>query len=76
MDVFTMIVCIVFISVFGGILGNYLQHRRKGANKDVLRRIEALEKRVADDSFEERLQALETIVTDKRKTLEEEFERL
>ena len=44
--------------------------------KVCLKRIEALENRMADNSIESRLQALETIVTDNKNTLKEEIEAL
>ena len=71
-----MVVCIVFIGVGGGILGSHLKGRRYKARSEILKRLDALEKRVAEDSVEQRLQALEAIVTDDRNTLREEIDAL
>ncbi len=76
MGLWEMVVCVVFIGVAGGLVGNYLKHRRRVTTKSVLKRIEALENRMADNSIESRLQALETIVTDNKNTLKEEIEAL
>ena len=76
MDEFVMIVLIVLISVGGGILGSHLKARRITSRNQLLKRLEALEKRVGDESVEQRLQALEAIVTDHRGQLREKIDAL
>lgn len=76
MELWEMVVWIVFIGVAGGLVGKYLKYRRRATTKSVLKRIEALENRMADNSIESRLQALETIVTDDKNKLKEEIEAL
>ena len=67
MDPFTMIVCIVLISVGGAILGKYLDQRRRVESRTVSERLEKVEQ-LDIDSIEERLRALEKIVTDSNRS--------
>ncbi|MCY4143972.1 MAG: hypothetical protein OXG08_09840 [Gammaproteobacteria bacterium] len=75
-DVFLMVVLIVAIGVGGGILGSHLKARRITSRNQLLRRLEVLEKKVGDESVEQRLQALEAIVTDQRSILREKIDAL
>ncbi|MCY3885733.1 MAG: hypothetical protein OXG24_12570 [Gammaproteobacteria bacterium] len=76
MGLWEMVVCVVFISVVGGLIGTYLKGRRRATTKSIIKRIEALENRMADDSIESRLQTLEAIVTDNKHTLKEKIDAL
>jgi hypothetical protein len=70
MDVFTMVVVIVAISVGAGVANNYLRNRRlelQGGSGQM---------RAELDALRERVRVLEEIVTDNRYHLNTEFERL
>lgn len=66
----------------GGMYRQYLRHRDTAAGKvdaelaQVKARLDALEDRVGGAAVVDRLNALETIVTDSRFELEREFKRL
>jgi hypothetical protein len=62
MDVFTMVVVIVALSIGGGVANNYLKTRRSGGGelKGLRDEIDALKARVA---------TLEAIVTDPKRSL-------
>jgi len=71
MDVFTMVVVIVAISVTAGVANNYLKVRRlhpEGSASDDLRAELA--------ALRERVKVLEQIVTDPKHQLRAELERL
>jgi len=71
MDVFTMVVVIVAISVGAGVANNYLKNKRllhQGGMTDQVRG--------ELDALRERVRVLEEIVTDNRYHLNQEFDRL
>lgn len=72
MGVFEMIVCIVAMSVGGGIIMEVLKKRtpKKEAFQSIEARLEKLE------ALEERITTLEKIVTTPKKTLSDEIESL
>jgi cell division protein FtsB len=71
MDVFTMVVVIVAISVGAGVANNYLKIRR-------LQHQDAMSDQVRAelDALHERVRVLEAIVTDPKHQLKVEFDRL
>lgn len=74
-----LIIGVTFVIVIATVMlvvDEFQKKRRQGRVGDVLDRIEALESQVADKSIENRLQALETIVTDHRNKLREEIDTL
>lgn len=77
MEVFTMIVLIVLISCGTGVLTTYFKSKHKyRADPDLQERIERLEGLVGDGSLEDRVRALETIVTDEKRRLDREIKNL
>lgn len=77
MDVFFFVILIVTIGCGTGVISNYLKAKSKGTSKEIIARIEALEDRLnTESSLEERVQALETIVTDNRHHLDREIRAL
>ncbi len=71
MDVFTMVVIIVTVSVGAGVINNYLKTQRKQAES---RDAEGLEAEVAE--LRARVEVLEKIVTDDKYTLNKELNAL
>ena len=77
MDVFTMTVIIVLIGCASGVVSTYFKSRSKKGGKDLTARVEAIEAQIAhDESLEERVRALETIVTDRKHRLDQEIRSL
>ena len=74
-EVFTMIVLIVLISCGTGVLTTYFKTKRKG-DPQVMKRLKRLEQLVGDESLEERVRALEAIVTDRKRNLDQEIRSL
>jgi len=74
MDVFTMVVVIVVITMTAGVINHYIKARTKmtdpGELEDIHKRLERMEK------LEERVRTLEKIVTDKKTKLADEIDRL
>lgn len=75
MDVFTMVVLIVLIGCLSGIFSSYFKSKRR-VDPKIKERLERLEALVGDDSLEERVRALETIATDKKRNLADEIRSL
>ncbi|MYD43627.1 MAG: hypothetical protein F4W90_07015 [Gammaproteobacteria bacterium] len=75
MDLFTMVVVIVCVGCATEVISRYFKTRGK-TNPELRERIERLEALVGDDSLEERVQALETIVTDRKKNLADQIHNL
>ncbi|MAI91617.1 hypothetical protein [Ponticaulis sp.] len=71
---FTMVVIIVFISILGGTINNWIKSRREIANTSNDGEMEALRREVFD--LRNRVKTLERIVTDKETDLSREIERL
>ena len=71
MDVFTMVVVIVAISIGGGVANNYLKNRRLELSGSVSEQV-----RAELEALRERVRVLEEIVTDDRYHLKAEFDRL
>ncbi|MCY3857812.1 MAG: hypothetical protein OXG25_02765 [Gammaproteobacteria bacterium] len=78
MDALTMVVLIVLISCGTGILSGYLGLKKKQLKNDpeLRKRVERLENIVGDGSIEDRVRALETIVTDEKRRLDREIKNL
>ncbi len=77
MDVFFMIVLIVAISCGTGVLTTYFKSKHKyGSDPKLLDRVDRLEAMVGDGSLEDRVRALETIVTDEKRRLDREIQNL
>lgn len=77
MDVFTMVALIVLISSSAWVLESYFKSKRKNrSDPDLRERVERLEGLVGDGSIEERVRALETIVTDEKRRLDREIKSL
>lgn len=75
MDVFTMVVVIVAISVGAGVYQTYLKTRANSRADEVT---QAEVARLRDDvaRLKDRVKTLETIVTDKDRALSEEIRKL
>ena len=75
MDVFTMVVVIVAISVGAGVYQTYLKTRANSRADEVT---QAEVARLRDDvaSLKDRVKTLEAIVTDKDRALSEEIRKL
>ena len=71
MDVFTMVVVIVGLSIGGGVVNNYLKPRRSQLARSVDEDLCAEVARLA-----ERVRVLEAIVTDPARDLKTAFEQL
>lgn len=72
-----MVVLIVLISCGTSVLTNYFKAKNKRRSDPELReRIERLEELVGDGSIEDRIRALETIVTDEKRRLDREIKNL
>ena len=78
MEVFTMVVLVVLISCATGIISGYLGLKKKQLKNDpeLRKRVERLEELVGDGSIEDRVRALETIVTDEKRRLDREIKSL
>lgn len=77
MDVFTMVALIVLISCGTSVLTTYFKSKHKyRADPDLLERVERLEELIGDLSIEDRVRALETIVTDEKRRLDREIKNL
>lgn len=73
------VVLIVLIGCSTGIITSYFKSKKRISSRDLKRvneRIERLEQRMSDDALEERVRALEAIVTDERRRLDQEIRRL
>ncbi|MCY4129185.1 MAG: hypothetical protein OXG15_08095 [Gammaproteobacteria bacterium] len=74
---FTMIVLIVLIGCATGVLSTYFKSKHKyRSDPDLRERVERLEGLMGDGSLEDRVRALETIVTDDKRRLDREIQRL
>lgn len=77
MDGLTMVVLIVLISCSTAVLTTYFKSKHKrGGNTNLRERVERLEDLLADGSLEDRVRALETIVTDEKRRLDREIRNL
>ena len=77
MDVFTMVALIVLVSCATGVLTTYFESKYKHrADPDLRERVTRLEELVGDGSIEDRVRALETIVTDEKRRLDREIKNL
>ena len=70
------VLLIVLISCGTGVITSYFKSKRKRINPRVIERIERLEQQMGDGSLEERVRALETIVTDEKRRLDREIRNL
>ncbi|MCY3857813.1 MAG: hypothetical protein OXG25_02770 [Gammaproteobacteria bacterium] len=75
-DGLVFVVLIVLIGCATGVITSYLKSKKKGVNRRVLERIERLEQQMGDESLEERVRALEAIVTDEKRRLDREIRNL
>ncbi len=75
-DGLLFVVLIVLIGCGTGVITSYLKSKKKGVNRRVLERIERLEQLMRDESLEERVRALEAIVTDDKRRLDREIRNL
>ena len=74
-DVFTMVVLIVFMSLTAGVINKWLKTKR--TSKEFIKRIEFLEEQVlVGNDLENRVQALEAIATDEKRHLDREIRSL
>lgn len=74
-NVFTMVVLIVFMSLTAGVINKWLKTKR--TSKELVKRIEVLEDQVLVGSdLETRVQALEAIATDEKRHLDREIRAL
>lgn len=77
MDVFTMVALIVLISCATSVLTTYFKSKHKySSDPDLRERVERIERLIGDGSIEERVRALETIVTDEKRQLDREIKNL
>lgn len=77
MDVFTMVALIVLISCGTSVLTTYFKSKHKyRSDPDLRERVERLEGLIGDQSIEDRVRALETIVTDEKRRLDREIKNL
>lgn len=73
----SFVVLIVLIGCGTGVLTSYFKTKHKyGADPDLRDRVERLEGLVGNGSLEDRVRALETIVTDEKRMLDREINRL
>ena len=70
------VLLIVLISCGTGVITSYFKSKRKRMNPRVIERIERLEQQMGDGSLEERVRALEAIVTDEKRRLDREIRNL
>ncbi|MCY4129184.1 MAG: hypothetical protein OXG15_08090 [Gammaproteobacteria bacterium] len=75
MELTTFVVLIVLISCSTGVITSYFKSKKR-ASQTLLKRIERIEKRISDDPLEERVQALEAILTDEKRRLDREIRSL
>lgn len=75
MEVMIPIVLIVLIGCSTGVITSYFKSKKRVSPK-VLERIERLEQQIGDGSLEERVRALEAIVTDEKHRLDREIRNL
>ena len=74
---FIMVVLIVLIGCGTGLLTSYFKSKYKyRADPELQERVERLEGLIGDGSIEERVRALETIVTDEKRRLDREIKNL
>ena len=72
-----MVVLIVLIGCGTGLLSTYFKSKHKyRADPDLRERVEMLEGLIGDRSIEDRVRALETIVTDEKRRLDREIQNL
>ena len=74
-DGLLFVVLIVLIGCSTGVITSYFKSKKR-VNRRVLERIERLEQQIGDDSLEERVRALEAIVTDEKRRLDREIRSL
>ena len=70
------VLLIVLISCGTGVITSYFKTKRKRISPRVIERIERLEQQMGDGSLEERVRALEAIVTDEKRRLDREIRNL
>ena len=75
MELTTFVVLIVLISCSTGVITSYFKSKKRG-NQTLLKRIERIEQQIADDPLEERVRALEAILTDEKRRLDREIRSL
>ncbi len=79
MEVFVPIVLIVLIGCATGVITSYFKSKKRMSSREVKRineRIDLLEQRIGDRALEERVRALEVIVTDEKRRLDQEIRNL
>ena len=74
-DGLLFVVLIVLIGCSTGVITSYLKSKKR-VNRRVLERIKRLEQQMGDGSLEERVRALEAIVTDDKRRLDREIRSL
>jgi hypothetical protein len=74
MDIFTMVVVIVIVTMVAGVINHWIKSKHKKADpaemKDIHHRLDRMEK------LEKRVTVLEKIVTDKKTKLADEIDNL
>lgn len=71
------VVLIVLIACGTGVLSSYFKTKHKyRSDPDLQERVERLELLIGDQSIEDRVRALETIVTDEKRRLDREIKNL
>ncbi len=70
-----MAVLIVLIGCTAGVLSSYLKARKR-VDPRILKRLEDLEEQIGNESLVRRVEALEAIVTDEKRRLDQEIRSL
>lgn len=74
-DGLLFVVLIVLIGCTTGVLSSYFKSKKR-VNRRVMERIKRLEQQMGDGSLEQRVRALEAIVTDEKRRLDREIRSL
>lgn len=75
MEAMIFVVLIVLIGCSTGVITSYFKSKKRVSPR-ILERIERLEHQMGDGSLEERVRALEVIVTDEKRRLDREIRNL
>ena len=75
MEALVFVLLIVLICCSTGVISSYFKSKKR-VSRRVLERIERLEQQMGHGSLEERVRALEAIVTDEKRRLDREIRAL